>query len=233
MRILIVENYPNAHAGLVGQALREAGARIEIRFTHRGEPLPAEPDGYDGLVVLGGEQNALADDAHSYLPALAALTRAFGERDKAVLGICLGAQLVARGHGATNLLGGPFEFGWGEVRPTAAAARDPVLSVIGDGAPLFHWHSDTFTLPPGAVHLATSDRTAHQAFRIGRAVYGIQFHFEADRTLVERWNVEFADQIAAHTPDWPERYPGEAARHAEAADAAGAAVARAWTELLR
>ena len=194
--------------------------------------MPADPAGFDGLVVLGGEQSALDDADHPWLPQVAALTRAFGEADKAVLGICLGAQLVARGHGATNILGRPIEFGWHEVRPTPAGRDDPVLSALGEGAPLFHWHLDTFTLPPGAMHLAISALTEIQAFRIGRAVYGIQFHFEADRPLVEHWNDQFPEVIARHAPDWPERHPRDAALHGPNADAAGMALARAWVGLV-
>jgi hypothetical protein len=74
--------------------------------------------------------------------------------------------------------------------------------------------------------------TAQQAFRIGRAVYGIQFHFEADRALVEYWNGAFAEEIAAHDPDWQDRYPAEAGRNGPRADAAGLALARAWVRLL-
>ncbi|CAN5238161.1 hypothetical protein BH10PSE9_BH10PSE9_08910 [soil metagenome] len=150
-----------------------------------------------------------------------------------MLGICLGAQLVARGHGATNLLGLPIEFGWHAVRPTLAGRADPVLSALGTGAPLFHWHLDTFTLPPGATHLAASGMTENQAFRIGRAVYGIQFHFEADRALVERWSRDFAPVIARHAPDWPERQPRDAERLGATADAVGLALARAWVGLIR
>src|ERR1700693_4275512 len=95
---------------------------------------------------------------------------------KPVLGICLGAQLVARGYGSKNILARPVEFGWKDVHPTVAGRGDPPLPAPGGGAPLFHWHTDTFTLPQGAVHLAASAMTLHQAFRIGRAVYGIQFH---------------------------------------------------------
>ena len=149
-----------------------------------------------------------------------------------MLGICLGAQLVARGHGARNILGRPIEFGWHEVRPTEAGRTDPLIAPFAAGAPIFHWHLDTFTLPPGAVRLAASDRTDIQAFRIGRAVYGIQFHFEADRRLVEFWNQRFAEEIADHVPDWPVRHPAEAARHGETADAMGLAVARAWAGLI-
>jgi hypothetical protein len=75
--------------------------------------------------------------------------------------------------------------------------------------------------------------TENQAFRIGRAVYGIQFHFEADRSLVDRWSRDFATEIAAYEPDWPRKRGEDAARHGSAADAAGLALARAWARLLR
>ena len=233
MRVIVIENYVGTPLGQVGTALAEVGADIEIRRAWQGEPVPADPGGFDALVVLGGEQSALDDEDHPWLPQVADLTRAFGVADKAVLGICLGAQLIARGHGATNILGRPVEFGWHEVRPTPAGRDDPVIAALGDAAPLFHWHLDTYTLPPDAVHLATSAMTEMQAFRIGRAVYGIQFHFEADRGLVERWNEDFADVIADHAPDWPERHPRDAERHGEKADATGLALARAWVGLIR
>ena len=233
MRVLVIENYFGTTLGQVGAALDEAGITTDIRRVWDGGRLPPGARGYGGLIVLGGEQSAVDDAEHPYLPRVAALTKAFGEADKAVLGICLGAQLVARGHGARNILGRPIEFGWQKVVPTEAGRRDPVLSALGDGAPLFHWHLDTFTLPPGATHLATSTMTEMQAFRIGRAVYGIQFHFEADRKLVESWNQEFAELIAEETPDWPQRYARDASRHGAAADAAGVALARAWVKLVR
>lgn len=232
MRILVVENFRATPLGQVGVALAEAAATVDLRRVHLGEPLPDGPDGHDGLVILGGGQSALDDAECPWLPAVARLARDFGRADKAVLGICLGAQLVARGHGADNILGRPLEFGWHAVRPTGEGRSDPVIAALGDGAPLFHWHTDTFTLPPGATHLGTSAMTAQQAFRIGRAVYGIQFHFEADRPLVEFWNGAFADEIAAHDPDWPERHPEEAARNGPAADAAGLALARAWVKVV-
>jgi GMP synthase (glutamine-hydrolysing) len=233
MRVLVIENYAGTTLGQVGTALAEAGIADDIRRTWNGGAVPRDSDGYDGLIVLGGEQSAVDDDDHPYLPEVARLTRVFGEADKAVLGICLGAQLVARGHGATNILGRPIEFGWHHVTPTEAGRRDPVLSALSEGAPQFHWHIDTFTLPPGATHLATSAMTAMQAFRLGRAVYGIQFHLEADRPLVECWNRDFAEMIAEETPDWTERHARDAATHGKQADATGLAIARAWVALLR
>jgi GMP synthase-like glutamine amidotransferase len=233
MRVLIIENFQGTPPGLIGRELERAGITCELRRAFAGEPVPDTPDGYAGLVVLGGAQSALDDNDHPYLPRLAALTRKFGEADKAVLGICLGAQLVARGHGARNILGLPVEFGWLEVRPTAVGRLDPLIAALGEAAPLFHWHADTFTLPEGALHLATSAMTPHQAFRIGRAVYGVQFHCEADRALVDTWTHDFAETIADYAPEWPARHPGDAERYGAHADAIGAAIARAWIGLLQ
>jgi GMP synthase-like glutamine amidotransferase len=233
MRVLVVENYPKTPLGLVGQALAEAGAECEILRMHAGDSVPGSHEAHDAFVLLGGGQNALDDAHHPYLPAEAALARSFGEADKAVLGICLGAQLVARAHGGQNILGRPVEFGWRNVSTTDQGGDDPVISKIAPGAPLFHWHSDTFTLPPGAVHLASSDMTWLQAFRIGRAVYGIQFHFEADTELVARWNRDFAEEIEPLAPNWFAAHPDEARTNGAAADAAGRSLARAWVGLIR
>lgn len=232
MRILVIQNYQDTGLGQVGRALTEVGASIDLRQAYLGEAFPADASGHDALVVLGGDQNALADDTHPYLPALARLAKDFGDTGKAVLGICLGSQLVARGYGADNILGCTPEFGWHEVARTDAGDTDPVLSSVSERFPIFHWHSDTFTLPEGAVRLASSDVTANQAFRIGRAIYGIQFHFEADTTLVEEWRHAFHDQIASNYPEWLDNYDAYVARDGEAADAAGLALARAWVALI-
>jgi len=232
MRVLVIENYPSTPLGQIGTALDEAGARIDVCRAFQGEPPPADHDTHDALVILGGEQSAVADADYPHLPAIADLSRSFGAAGKAVLGVCLGAQLVARGHGAENILGRPIEFGWHAVRPTPAGRNDPLTALLGDGAPIFHWHTDTFSLPSDAVHLAVSDATEQQAFRLGRAVYGVQFHFEADRALVSQWNETFASHIVVHTPDWPDRHPREAERHGAVADAAGIAIARAWVSLI-
>ena len=233
MRVLVIENYPKTTLGLVETALREAEAECRVLRTYAGDTVPSEPDGFDALVLLGGAQDALDDANHPYLAGEAELARGFGRADKAVLGICLGAQLVARGYGAENILGRPIEFGWRPVWATEAGRADPVLSALNGAAPLFHWHVDTFTLPPGAAHLAASEQTELQAFRIGRAVYGIQFHFEAGTEIVASWTRDFREEIAPYAPDWFGRHPAEAAKHGRAADAVGLALARAWVALIR
>lgn len=233
MRVLAIENYPHTTLGLIAVALREGGAECRILRPHRGDTLPASSVGFDALIVLGGAQDALDDAGYPYLRDEVALLRAFGDADKAVLGSCLGAQLIARAYGADNLLSRPIEFGWRTVRSTEAGRSDPILSAIGLEAPVFHWHQDTFTLPPGAVRLAESEQTYVQAFRLARAVYGIQFHFEAGTELVASWTRDFAHEIALYAPDWFARHPHEAAKHGVAADAVGLAIARAWTDLVR
>ena len=228
MRVLVIQNFDNTGLGQVETALAEAGAEIDLRKAHLGEALPQDAGGHDALVVLGGGQNALDDEAYPYIPPLLGLMREFAEGGRAVLGVCLGSQLLARAFGAANLIGAAPEFGWRDVSLTGEAKSDPVLGVLPESFPIFQWHDDTFTLPQGAVRLAENDAAANQAFRIGRAAYGIQFHFEADRKLVRQWNSAFAGHLAVCQPDWAARFESEAAAHGPAADTVGLALARAW-----
>lgn len=228
MRVAVIENTRISHLGQVGAALGEVGAEIVVIRAYAGEPLPQGLDDYDALVVFGGEQTARDDHSHPYLPELARLMRIYGDGGKAVLGICLGSQILARAYGADNLIGGAPEFGWQTIALTAEAFDDPVLSVAASGFPIFQWHDDTFSLPDGAVRLAENAAVANQAFRVGRAAYGTQFHFEADRRVVEAWMADFAQVIERKEPGWIARHPDLAAEHGPVADATGLAIARAW-----
>ncbi|WFU09179.1 type 1 glutamine amidotransferase [Rhizobium sp. CB3090] len=232
MRVAIVENMKNTPLGALGIALEEAGAEIEWFRPWDGEGLPKNVKTCDALVVLGGEQNARDDETHPYLPELARLMRRFEEADKAVLGICLGSQLLARAYEAENLIGTAHEFGWKTVGVTEEGKADPLLSELGDDFTIFQWHSDTFSLPAGAIRLATNAVTGNQAFRIGRAAYGTQFHFEANAAVVEGWRMDFKASIERNEPGWLERYAEIAAQHAPAAEIAGLAIARAWVRTM-
>lgn len=228
MRVLVVENDRVTVLGQVETALREAGAEIVLCRPHAGEALPEDVVSHDALVVMGGPQSAIDDEKHPYLPDLAALMRQYGDAGKSVLGVCLGSQLLARGYGATNLIGVAAEFGWCDIHPTDEGLTDPLLASVGGTFPIFQWHSDTFTLPAGATHLAHNAIAANQAFRLGRAAYGTQFHFEVDRSVAEHWRDVFPDQIERVSPGWLERHDELAAAHGPDADAAGLAIARAW-----
>ena len=232
MRVAIVENTRITHHGQVGVALHEAAAKIDLYKPWSDQRLP-DPGSFDALVVFGGEQSARDDHSHPYLPDLARLMRVAGEEGKAVLGICLGSQLLARGLGADNHLGTAPEFGWCEVALTHEGRADPVLSHLPERFPIFQWHSDTFTLPEGTTRLAVSAVAQNQCFRINRATYGMQFHFEASRAVVADWNRHFPEAVERNLPGWldthhPERAPVQGAQ----ADAAGLAIARAWVGLI-
>ena len=231
MRVAIVENTRITHHGQVGVALHEAAAKIDLYKPWAGQPLPETLEA-DALVVFGGEQSAVDDHTHPYLPVLARRMADHAAKDRPVLGICLGSQLLARAFGGTNLLGQAPEFGWCEVALAEDGRQDPVLGALPDRFPIFQWHSDTFSLPPGAVRLAGSQVAQNQAFRIGRATYGMQFHFEASRAVVADWMREFPDLVERASPGWHASHPALAETRGAAADAHGLAIARAWVGLI-
>ncbi len=158
---------------------------LEVRHA-----CPLEADalpGHDevaGALVMGGPMNVDETDRH---PGLATTRDWLAEavrREMPVLGICLGAQLLARALGAAVVPGERKEIGFHEV--TVADPADPILGGLAPGARVLHWHGDVFDLPDGATHLASSALTAHQAFRLGNA-WGVLFHPEADLALVDQW----------------------------------------------
>ena len=227
MRVAIVENTKATHHGQVGVALHEAAAVIDLYKPWRDGVLPARGS-FDALVSFGGEQNALDDHSHPYLPALGALMAETAAGGTAVLGICLGSQVFARGLGAENQIGTATELGWCEVTKHLEGRADAVLGALPDQFSVMQWHSDTFTLPPGASHLAHSAAAAVQCFRYGRAGYGMQFHFEASRAVARDWRARFPDLIERAAPGWLADFSQHEAAHGAVADGLSLAIARAW-----
>ena len=167
--------------------LRDRGHRIRYVNFHR-EP-DAQPDvsRYDALIVLGGPQ--MPDQGHFY-PHLNVEMRCIEaalKRDMPVLGICLGAQLLAYTLGGGVKPMDEWEIGWYHLEPTDQAATDPVFSGLDKAQPVFQWHGYTFDIPAGAVHLARSASCENQAFRYGSKAYGLQCHLELDERLINRW----------------------------------------------
>ena len=179
-----------------------------------GHSLPAH-DEVAGAVVMGGPMNV---DEVDRFPGLAAEREWLAEavaREMPVLGICLGAQLLARALGAEVRPGGAPEIGFAPVE--VSDPGDPLLGGLAPGAEVLHWHGDVFDLPDGAEHLASSERTACQAFRAGNA-WGVLFHPEADLALVEAWLAipEMIDEAVAALGDAGEHALPERAAELEA-----------------
>ena len=140
-----------------------------------------------GVIVMGGPQSAndkeMADELHFIQQALDAKTP--------VLGICLGAQLIAKALGADVYRNPEKEIGWAQVYINDdAASTDPIFGGLPSPSMFFHWHSETFTLPGGAVSLAYSEKCCQQAFRFHEKVYGIQFHPEITPGMIVDWSAQ-------------------------------------------
>jgi len=186
-KLLVCQHVAWEPLGTLDPKLRESGFRM--RYVNFGRDPLARPslDGYGGLVILGGPMNVDQVDRHPHLATEVELVNEAMKKGLPILGICLGAQLIAKALGARVRAAERKEIGWHDVTLTDAGASDPVLRNVGRDARLFQWHEDVFDLPAGAEHLASSERCAYQAFRVGANVYGLQFHLEVDEPLVERW----------------------------------------------
>jgi len=185
--VLLVRNDQFETFGLAVSALEGAGVDLRIvDATRPGEPFPDLGD-VSAVVMFGGTANADEVDEHPFLLHDRELTREAVDREVPYLGICLGAQILARALDRPVVKALKREFGFEPVHPTASASEDPVLSVFGDGDRVFQWHQDTFELPTGATLLATSEHMPLQAYRVGDLAWGIQWHFEIDGAELELW----------------------------------------------
>lgn len=186
-RLLVFQHVPHEILGTLDPLLRDHGFRIRyVNFGRHPDAVP-DLDRYHGLIVLGGPMNCDQVARHRHLATEVAAIQTAVRDGKPVLGICLGSQLLARALGAPVNRHHTKEIGWYDVRPTDEGLRDPLFQHFAASEKIFQWHGDTFDIPHGAVHLATSDACAHQAFRFGHNAYGLQFHLEVDEPMIHRW----------------------------------------------
>jgi GMP synthase-like glutamine amidotransferase len=185
MRVLVIMHVESEGPGVFGELLHAAGAEVRVARLHLGDALP-EPRELDAALSMGGPMNVYEEQRYPFLRDETVFLQGAAARDLPVLGICLGAQMIAKAAGAAVTKNRVEEVGWGEVTLTDAGAADPLCRGLPASLPVFQWHGDTFGIPEGGALLATGSECRNQALRFRRC-YGLQFHLEADRPLLAAW----------------------------------------------
>jgi GMP synthase (glutamine-hydrolysing) len=174
------------HLGTAAEIFDERGIPIRYFDLWKDPTLP-EPSEGSGVVVLGGVMNVHQTDEHTFLSAEPSFIAEAVDAAVPLLGICLGAQLLALARGASVRRAPRREFGFVPLRPTEAAADDPVLGCLREDDRMFQWHQDTFVIPSGAALMVTGEHVRNQAFAAPPNAWGIQFHAEVTPDLLEDW----------------------------------------------
>jgi GMP synthase (glutamine-hydrolysing) len=191
MVALIVLHHEADSPGAIARELRARGVGLREVRGYRGDPIPTTIGDASALVVMGGPMSVDDERAHPSLALEKRLIALGLEARIPVLGVCLGAQLLASVLGGRVARADAREIGWHEVH---REANDPLFDRLPRRFTTFHWHGDAIALPPGATLLARSAATEVQAFRFG-AAHGVQFHLESDAEMIEALSSSFASDL--------------------------------------
>jgi GMP synthase-like glutamine amidotransferase len=198
MRVHWLQHHPLEGLGSIERWLMKRGAGTSVTRLFDAPLFPDVQD-IDWLIIMGGPMSV--NDETGY-PWLITEKRFIGEvmaQGKVVLGICLGAQLIASAAGAHVYPNGEREIGWFPIECMARPEESSLARILPARADVFHWHEDTFDLPPGALWLARSDACANQAFLLGQRILGLQFHLEMTRDMARAF-VETAGEELTPAP---------------------------------
>ncbi|MEX0922849.1 MAG: type 1 glutamine amidotransferase [Rhodovibrionaceae bacterium] len=241
MRILVVMHHNNAPSGVCGQAILERAGFYDSYLPTEGyaspaphelRDLPETPEGYDGLLILGGVMDAWNDEVYPHLGKTVALIRDFAAADKPVLGICLGCQLIARAFGGKVYRLPAEEVGFLPLETTGAGKRDRLLQGLAERPHIFQWHQDTYDLPEGAELLMTGETVANQAFRLGARTYGFQCHFEVTADIVREWLRLYGQAVREKHPGFLEDFDRQIQAHMHDSRLFAEAVTGRWLDLV-
>ncbi len=202
--------------GTFAAVLARRGFGADYVRLFAGDRIPGDVENARALIFLGGPMSVNDEARSGYLAEEKAVIRAALAKPMPILGVCLGAQLLAAGAGAPVYPGTHPEIGWEAVSLTEDGRRDPVLCGLGDLRAVFHWHGETFDLPAGAVPLASSAFTKHQAFRLGRSAYGLQFHLEVDAAMIESWVGAYPGDLGSDPDAAARRIASDTSRYVDA-----------------
>jgi len=195
-KVLIIKHVAQEGPGLIGETLRSDEWEFEIIELGKGDTLPQNLQGVAALIALGGPMNVYEVDRFSFLDNEERLIRKALVEEIPFLGICLGAQLLAKTCGAEVHRSPEREVGWYKVKTTKGGRQDRLFRNAPERLDVFQWHEDTFELPDGGTLLATGTPCNNQAFKIGNNAYGLQFHIEATPDMIRGWMGDEQDKNA-------------------------------------
>jgi GMP synthase (glutamine-hydrolysing) len=231
-RIYALQHVATEPLGTIADALLARGIDVEYVRVYAGEAVPASLGDAAGLMVMGGPMGVYEQNELPFLRDEIRLIESALRDEKPVFGVCLGSQLLATALGAEVRQGERKEIGWFAVSLTEEGQRDRLFGNVAPSFNAYHWHGDVFDLPRGAVQLASSEQTTHQAFRFGSRAYGLLFHLEATPQIVSDMVTAFAGELAE------ERMSGDEIissmnDHLPALKEIGATVFTRWAALLK
>jgi len=201
MSALIIKHVEIEGPGLIEYCLRQEKIPFRILNLEKGTHLP-KLDNLTHVVILGGPMTVYEEDRYPFLRDEDLFIKEAIQRGKPVLGICLGAQLIAKALGAKVFKAPVKEIGWYDISLTRVGSLDPLFSSLPKTFSVFQWHEDTFEIPRTAKWIATSPTLPHQAFRYGEKVYGLQFHLEVTEEMIHEW-MEAADEEVCTSESLP------------------------------
>ena len=193
--VWVIQHIECETPGTIADALEGKGIAIQTVSAYKGQPIPKKIGAAAGLLIMGGPMGVYEADRFPFLREELRLIEQAVKEDKAVLGVCLGSQLLATALGARVTKGKKKEIGWYPVSLAEGAARDPLWAGVEPSFTAYHWHGDVFELPRGAERLASSALTPCQAFRYGDRAYGFLFHMEVTEKIIGGMIRTFAAEL--------------------------------------
>ena len=201
MNLLIVKHVDIEGPGITEACLRKKDIPYQILNLESNDHFP-KLDDLTHIVLLGGPMNVYEEDQYPFLRHEDLFIKEAIQRGKQVLGICLGAQLIAKALGAKVYKAPVKEIGWYEISLTEEGVRDHLFSPFPKTFSAFQWHGDTFDLPNAAKLIATSRPVQNQAFRYGENAYGLQFHLEVTEEMIREWMKEYEEEFEVGHPPY-------------------------------
>ena len=219
-RILVLQHVKSEGLGIIGKALGQRGIAVDFLKIFKGDRIPKSINGYDGLIVLGGPMGVYEEDVYPFIKDEITLIKNALKNNISILGICLGAQLLAKAAGADVYKGKKKEIGWYKVELTDEGKREGLFIGLPDEFTVFQWHGDTWgqisNLSP-AKCLALSELFPRQIIKVGKNAYGLQFHLEVTAEMIKEW-IDINDKELASVKSYihPKKILKDTPEHIEA-----------------